>query len=47
MRHKQVAHGGHLQEAVVRPSCELVLTENPAHLRKHIDPESGITLIRV
>ncbi len=41
------AHGGHLQEAVVRPTCELVLTEGPAHLQKQIDPESGIALIQV
>ncbi len=41
------AHGGHLMEAVVRPTCELVLTENPAHLQKQIDPESGVALIRI
>jgi uncharacterized protein len=40
------AHGGHLLSATVRPTCELVLTENPQHLRKQIDPESGIALIR-
>jgi predicted DNA-binding protein with PD1-like motif len=41
------AHGGHLQEARVRPTCEVVLTESPRHLQKQIDPESGIALIRL
>jgi hypothetical protein len=41
------AHGGHLQEAIVRPTCEVVLTESPAHLRKRMDPESGLPLIRL
>ncbi len=41
------AHGGHLQEARVRPTCEVILTESPEHLRKQIDEESGIALIRL
>jgi uncharacterized protein len=41
------AHGGHLMSATVRPTCELVITENPQHLKKEIDPESGIALIRI
>ena len=45
-RRDGTAHGGHLIEAHVRPTCELVLTENPAHLQKQIDPESGLALIR-
>jgi uncharacterized protein len=40
------AHGGHLLNATVRPTCELILTESPRHLQKQIDPESGIALIR-
>jgi hypothetical protein len=40
------AHGGHLLEAHVRPTCEVVLTESPKHLRKQMDPESGLALIR-
>jgi predicted DNA-binding protein with PD1-like motif len=39
------AHGGHLLEARIRPTCEVVLTESPAHLQKHVDPESGLALI--
>jgi uncharacterized protein len=41
------AHGGHLLEARIRPTCELVLTESPAHLKKEFDTESGIALIKL
>jgi len=41
------AHGGHLLSAIVRPTCELVITESPRHLEKAIDPESGLALIRI
>ena len=37
---------GHLAEAHVRPTLELVVTESPAHLKKQKDPESGLALIR-
>jgi predicted DNA-binding protein with PD1-like motif len=37
--------GGHLIEAHVRPTVELILVESPAHLRKKKDPESGLMLI--
>ena len=40
------AHGGHLIEAYIRPTCEVVLTESPAHLQKFVDSESGLALIR-
>jgi len=40
------AHGGHLQKAVVRPTCEVILIESPRHLEKQHDPESGLALIR-
>ncbi len=39
------AHGGHLLEARVWPTLELVLTESPAHLRRRMDPASGLALI--
>lgn len=39
------ARGGHLLEARVRPTLELVLVESPAHLRKKHDPETGLALI--
>jgi predicted DNA-binding protein with PD1-like motif len=38
--------GGHLMEAVVRPTLEVVLVDSPGHLRRVFDPESGIALIR-
>src|SRR5271154_1708105 len=41
------AHGGHLLEARVRPTCELILTESPTHLQKKLDPRSGIVLIQI
>lgn len=46
-RRNGTAHGGHLMEARVRPTCELVLTENPAHLQKQVDAETGLALIAV
>lgn len=39
--------GGHLLEARVRPTLEVILTESPAHLEREHDPESGLALIRV
>lgn len=41
------ALGGHLKRAVVRPTCEVVLTETEEQLRKRVDPESGLPLIRM
>jgi hypothetical protein len=40
------ALGGQLLETRVRPTCEVVLTENPQHFQKRIDPESGLAPIR-
>lgn len=39
------ALGGHLQRASVRPTLELVVTESPAHLRRSLDPETGLPLL--
>lgn len=39
------ARGGHLFEAHVRPTLEVVLTEVPEHLRRRLDDESGLPLI--
>ena len=39
--------GGHLIEAHVRPTLEVILVESPAHLCKQFDPESGLALIRL
>jgi predicted DNA-binding protein with PD1-like motif len=40
-----VAMGGHLLEAHVRPTLEVVLTESPRHLHKRKDRDSGLALI--
>lgn len=45
-RRDGTAHGGHLLEAHVRPTCEVILTESPKHLQKEMDAESGLALIR-
>lgn len=41
------AHGGHLLQAYVRPTCELILTESPTHLKKEFDSSAGIALIKL
>ena len=41
------AMAGHLGEAHVRPTLEVVLTESPAHLHKVMDEETGLALIRM
>jgi uncharacterized protein len=38
-------YGGHLVEAEVRPTLEVILTESPAHLERRFDPEAGLALI--
>lgn len=40
------AVAGHLAEAHVRPTLEVILRESPAHLRRVHDPASGLALIR-
>jgi predicted DNA-binding protein with PD1-like motif len=45
-RRDGTALAGHLGEAHVRPTLEVILTEPPAHLMKAHDPESGLALIR-
>lgn len=39
------AVAGHVLEAHVRPTLEVIVTESPAHLCKRKDPESGLALI--
>lgn len=39
------AHGGHLLQAHVWPTLEVVLTESPRHLRRKTDAETGLALI--
>jgi uncharacterized protein len=46
-RHDARTLGGHLLEAHVRPTLEVILVETPSHLRKQVDPETGLALIRL
>lgn len=39
------ARAGHLESLHVFPTMEVVLTESPAHLRKRLDRQTGLTLI--
>lgn len=41
------AHGGHLLQAIVRPTLEVVLVDSPAHLCRVHDEQSGLALIRL
>lgn len=41
------AHGGHLLEAHVRPTLEVIITESPAHLERRSDPTTGLALLRI
>ena len=44
-RRDGATRGGHLLEAHVRPTLEVVLTESPDHLKKRTDEETGLALI--
>ncbi|MDW6023556.1 PPC domain-containing DNA-binding protein [Mesorhizobium sp. BAC0120] len=46
-RRDGTALAGHLAEAHVRPTLEIILTESPEHLRKRHDPRSGLALIKL
>lgn len=39
--------GGHLLAASVWPALEVVLTEQPRHLRRHFDPELQLPLVDI
>jgi uncharacterized protein len=39
------AHGGHILQAHVWPTLEVVITTSPVHLRRKHDPETGLALI--
>lgn len=41
------AHGGHLMNAKVRPTLEVIVVESETELRKSYDPLSKLDLIRV
>ena len=39
--------GGHLLEARVRPTLELLLVDSPSYLKRVCDPVSGLALIKI
>lgn len=41
------AWGGHILEAHIWPTLEVVITESPATLQRHTDPETGLALIKL
>jgi predicted DNA-binding protein with PD1-like motif len=41
------AHGGHLLQASVRPTLEVIMVESPSYLKRTVDPESGLPLINI
>jgi uncharacterized protein len=45
-RRDGTALAGHLAEAHVRPTLEVIVSEPPTHLQKRHDPGSGLALIR-
>jgi uncharacterized protein len=44
-RRDGTALAGHLAQAMVRPTLEVIVNESPAHLRKVFDPQSRLALI--
>ncbi len=41
------AHGGHLLQATVRPTLEIMLVETPKHLVRYSDPATGLALLKL
>ena len=39
------AFGGHLLEGIVKPTLEAVAIDTPAHLRRRLDPATGLALL--
>ncbi|MGN6247579.1 MAG: PPC domain-containing DNA-binding protein [Ginsengibacter sp.] len=46
-REDGTAHGGHLIKGIVHPTLEIILNESPLYLKREIDKESGIPLIKI
>jgi hypothetical protein len=46
-RRDGTAMAGHLGEAHVRPTLEVIVTESPSHLQKVLDRQTGLALIRL
>jgi predicted DNA-binding protein with PD1-like motif len=41
------ARGGHVMEARVRPTLEVIVVESPRHLHREFDPATGLALIKL
>ena len=39
--------GGHVLDGRVWPTLEIIITEEPAYLRRQIDPETGLALVQL
>ncbi len=46
-RRDGTAHGGHLLEAHVRPTLEIMVVESPPHLQRRPDPQTGLALLEL
>ncbi|HEU5053495.1 MAG TPA: PPC domain-containing DNA-binding protein [Hanamia sp.] len=46
-REDGTAYGGHLIKGIVHPTLEIILNESPLYLKREIDKESGIPLIKI
>ena len=44
--HDATTRGGHLVEAIVRPTLELVIVESPEHLQRRHDEKTGLVLLK-
>ena len=45
-RYDATTRGGHLIEATVRPTLELVIVESPEHLQRRHDEKTGLVLLK-
>lgn len=42
-----IAYGGHLLNAIVHPTLELIINESPGYLQREINEETGLPLINI
>lgn len=45
-RHDATTRGGHLVEATVRPTMEIIIDEAPEHLHRQKDEKTGLVLLK-
>jgi predicted DNA-binding protein with PD1-like motif len=44
---KGAAYGGHLIKGTVHPTLEIILDESPLYLKREMDENSGLPLIKI